>query len=79
MRDENGNWTIAKERHRVQGEKFFKQTELIKAIKIILKHHCSDIKAQKCVCCELSRLREVVRGCEMEKQREDSSASTEYG
>lgn len=37
--------------------KNFEQTELIKAIKIILKLHCSDIKAQKCVCCELLGLR----------------------
>lgn len=54
MRDENGNWTI----RLVWGE-IFEQTELIKAIKIISKLHCSDIKAQKCVCCELLRLREV--------------------
>lgn len=41
---------------RRQSSGIFESTELIKAIKIISSHHCNDVKAQKCVYCELSSL-----------------------
>lgn len=47
------------ESHRISAG-IFQQTELIKAIKIILSHHCNDVKAQKCVCVELFSLISVV-------------------